>query len=77
MRPAGTRHTVAVSEGKESAVSEQPSEEQVPGGGLSGNEEGASSDGDTGPKGASNDPKPGNEEPGSAATDDPGDVVGE
>jgi hypothetical protein len=45
-------------------VSEQPSgnEDQVPGGDLAGNEEGASSDGDTGPKGAGNDPKPGNED---------------
>jgi hypothetical protein len=33
-------------------MSDQPTEEQVPGGGLSGNEEGASSDGDSGPGGA-------------------------
>ena len=33
-------------------MSEQPQEEQVPGGGLSGNEDGASSDGDSGPSGA-------------------------
>jgi hypothetical protein len=32
-------------------MSEQPQEEQVPGGGLSGNEDGASSDGDSGPSG--------------------------
>jgi hypothetical protein len=44
-------------------MSEQPEEkadEQVPGGGLDGNEEGASSDGDSGNEGAHNDPKPGN-----------------
>ena len=31
---------------------QQADEDQVPGGGLSGNEEGASSDGDSGPEGA-------------------------
>lgn len=34
--------------------------EKVPGWGLSGNEPGASSDGDSGPQGAHLDPKPGN-----------------
>ncbi|TQJ49510.1 hypothetical protein [Phycicoccus sp. SLBN-51] len=32
-------------------MSEKPQDEQVPGGGLSGNEDGASSDGDSGPSG--------------------------
>ncbi|MDF2093211.1 hypothetical protein P0Y31_12730 [Knoellia sp. 3-2P3] len=33
-------------------MSDQPTEDQVPGGNLSGNEDGASSDGDSGPGGA-------------------------
>ena len=33
-------------------MTEQPDDEQVPGGDLAGNEEGASSDGDSGPQGA-------------------------
>ena len=33
-------------------MSDQPTEDQVPGGGLSGNEDGAASDGDSGPGGA-------------------------
>jgi hypothetical protein len=33
-------------------MTEQPKDEQVPGGTLEGNEEGASSDGDSGPSGA-------------------------
>ena len=37
-----------------------PLREHVPGWNLSGNEPGASCDGDTGPQGAHNDPKPGN-----------------
>ncbi len=44
-------------------MSESPNQsagEDVPGGSLEGNETGASSDGDSGPQGAKNDPKPGN-----------------
>lgn len=33
-------------------MTEQPSDDQIPGGTLEGNEEGASSDGDSGPQGA-------------------------
>lgn len=33
-------------------MTEQPKDDQVPGGTLEGNEEGASSDGDSGPEGA-------------------------
>jgi hypothetical protein len=45
-------------------MSESPNQsagEDVPGGSLEGNETGASSDGDSGPQGAKNDPKPGNQ----------------
>ena len=41
-------------------VKRTPLREHVPGWNLSGNEPGASCDGDTGPQGAHNDPKPGN-----------------